>query len=352
MYNNKFNYKLINIAALMLFLYLLFFNIGLWWDIFAKIMSVSAPFVIAFAFAYALTPLLDFLIKKGMKKGLAVTLIATTSGLLIVALLVITLPLVYDQLVTFSKAFISGIGDLSSRLHLNIGNFEVTLESAFNDLIKSVGNLISTNTLSALSKSVSFIASFVVGFIAWIYFLSDMPGVRRKAKKITKSISPRTYRYFKSLDDELGNYLKGLVIFMGIQFVEYSFLFFIVGHPNWLLLGILACITTVIPYFGGLITNIIGIITASVVGTPTLIGTIIICLIFPQLDGYVISPRIYGKTNNVDPLITIMVVTIGGSLAGFVGIVVALPLYLLLRSTYHFFKKDIEKGYMKIKKSI
>ena len=352
MFSNKLNYKIINLAALMLFLYIGFSNVGLWWGILSKIVSVSAPFIIAFAFAYALTPLLDFLIKKGMKKGLAVTLIATAAALIIIALIVVTLPLLYDQLVTFSKAFISGIGDLSDKLHLNIGNVELKLESVFNDIIKGLGNVVSTGTLSALGKSLSFIGEFIVGFIAWIYFLADMPSVRKKAREITSSISHKTYKYFKTLDDELGNYIKGLVIFMGIQFVEYSFLFFIVGHPNWLLLGILACITTVIPYFGGLITNIIGIITASVVSTPTLIGTIIISAIFPQLDGYVISPRIYGKTNNVDPLITIMVVTIGGSLAGIAGIIVALPLYLLLRSTYHFFQKDIEKGYKKIKKSI
>ena len=62
---------------------------------------------------------------------------------------------------------------------------------------------------------------------------------------------------------------------MIIQFFEYSILFFVVGHPNWLILGILACITTVIPYFGGLITNIIAIVLASVVSTKLVILTIV-----------------------------------------------------------------------------
>ena len=179
-----------------------------------------------------------------------------------------------------------------------------------------------------------------------------MENIREKTKEITLTISKKTYGYIKCLDNEIGNYVKGLSIFMLIQLIEYSLLFWLVGHPNWLLLGILACLTTVIPYFGGLITNIIGIITAAVVSTPVLIGTIIICLVFPQLDGYVISPKIYGKTNNVNPLITIMVVSVGGSLAGIIGIVVALPLYLLIRSTYHYYKKDLEKSVKKIKHTI
>ena len=75
-------------------------------------------------------------------------------------------------------------------------------------------------------------------------------------------------------------------------------------------------------------------------------------MIFPQLDGYVISPKVYGKTNNINPLITIMVVSIGGTLFGFVGIVIALPCYLLLRTTYHFFKGDLKKGISKVKGAI
>lgn len=137
---------------------------------------------------------------------------------------------------------------------------------------------------------------------------------------------------------------------MVIQLVEYSFLFFIIGHPNWLILGILACLTTVIPYFGGLITNILAIIMASVVSVPLVIATIVICLIFPQIDGYFTSPKVYGKTNDVNPLITIMVVSVGGTLAGMVGIVIALPCYLLIRTTYKFFEKDLEKGIDKVKK--
>ena len=129
-------------------------------------------------------------------------------------------------------------------------------------------------------------------------------------------------------------------------------MFLLIGHPNWLILGILACVTTVIPYFGGLITNVIAIILATVISPKLLILTIIICLIFPQLDGYIISPKVYGKTNNVNPLITIMVVSVGGTLKGMVGIIIALPCYLLIRTTYNFFKKDLQKGMKAVKENI
>ncbi len=352
MFSNKLNYKIINFTALMLLLYIGFSNIGMWWNILKVILSVLSPFIIAFAFAYALTPVINFLTNKGLKKNLAVLLITVAVVLIIASLLVITLPLVYDQLIIFSKNIVSITKDISDHFNLNLGTVEIKMKDYLNTIISNVGNVVSSGTINVVSKSINFLGKFIVGFIAGIYFLGDMENIRMKFKEFTSSISKKTFLYFKCLDDEIGNYIKGLVIFMVIQLVEYSFLFWLVGHPNWLLLGILACLTTIIPYFGGLITNIIGIITASVISTPVLIGTIIICLVFPQLDGYVISPKIYGKTNNVNPLITIIAVSVGGSLAGIVGIIIALPLYLLIRSTYHFFRKDLQKSVKKIKRTI
>jgi len=125
-----------------------------------------------------------------------------------------------------------------------------------------------------------------------------------------------------------------------IQFFEYSIIFFIVGHPNWLLLGILASVTTVIPYFGGIITNIIAVITASVVSVPLFISTLVIILIFPNIDGYLISPKVYEKTNNINPVLAILSLGIFSGFLGVLGVVMSLPLYLALRCTWNHFIKD------------
>lgn len=57
-------------------------------------------------------------------------------------------------------------------------------------------------------------------------------------------------------------YVKSLGLFMFIQFIEYSLLFLIIGHPYWLVLGILIGIFTVLPYIGGLLSNLIAITSA------------------------------------------------------------------------------------------
>ena len=351
MSKNKLNYRIINLAALMLLLYIGVTNIGLWWGIFTKIVSVLAPFIVGFAFAYALTPLVRFLDKK-LPRGMAVVIVILGSLLIVFGIIAITLPLLYDQLSLLIKMIIEVLNNFSDKFNINVGSFEIKITDYLTDTLKEIGSVTGSTTMNVLSKSFDFMGKFIVGFVGFVYFLVDMDKIRKSFKDLLKSNSKRSFEYVKCMDVEITNYLKGLEIFMVIQLFEYSFLFFIVGHPNWLILGILACITTVIPYFGGLITNIIAIILASVVSLPLVIATTIICLIFPQLDGYLISPKVYGKTNNVNPLITIMVVSVGGTLAGVVGIIVALPIYLLIRTTYHFFKKDLKKGMDIVKETI
>jgi predicted PurR-regulated permease PerM len=125
------------------------------------------------------------------------------------------------------------------------------------------------------------------------------------------------------------------------KLVEYTLVFFLIGHPDYLLLGILSAITTIIPYFGGIITNIIAVITAAVINTKLLVLTIIVALILPNTDGNIVSPKIFSKTNNVPALLTIFAVFAGGVLYGVTGIILSLPVTIILLTTFRFYRKDI-----------
>jgi predicted PurR-regulated permease PerM len=136
------------------------------------------------------------------------------------------------------------------------------------------------------------------------------------------------------------------------MFIEYTLLYRLIGHPNFLLLGIIAAFSPLIPYFGGIIMNIVAIITASVISTKLLILCLIICLIFPQIDGYLISPKIYGKTNKVPALVTIFAVFAGGVLGGFVGIIIALPIAIILQTIYKYYDEEISEKISNLKEKI
>ncbi|MDD6879610.1 MAG: AI-2E family transporter [bacterium] len=341
MIKNKLNYKLLNILMIGIIAYLGIITYPVWGSLLSKIFGILLPFIISFAIAYALYPIVRKLEEKGVREKIAIGSVIIAVFCIIILLFSITVPLVYEQLISLSKILGDVINRFSTRFEINLGSFSDTINEILNKLISNVGNYISNGTIDILSRSINFITNFIIIVITSIYLLIDMKKIRKRIKAFLKNRNHRAFEYFKALDHELENYLLGLVIFMGIQLVEYSVIFAIVGHPNWLLLGILASLTTVIPYFGGLVTNIIAVILASAVSTKLFIATTIICLVFPNIDGYIISPKVYGKTNNVSPILSIFAVFAGGALYGFLGIVIALPVCLLIKCSYNFFKKDI-----------
>lgn len=348
MFKNKINYGLVNLLLLMGIIYIVIITSGYWSGIILKVFSIILPFLLAFVFAYILHPFVVKLENKGIRRPLALGTVIFVFFIIIVTLLWITLPAVYDQLISFSKNITTAVSDISSKFDLNLGTYQETLTDTLNNLIKNMGSYISTGTIDILGKSVNFLTNMVIVLIVGIYFLIDMNKIRAFIKKYLKKYE-KGYAYVKALDHQMGKYLHGLAIFMLVQLVEYCLLFRIVGHPSWLLLGILACVTTVIPYFGGIITNIIAVLTASVISPSLFIATLVITLVFPNIDGYVISPHIYGKTNNINPILVIFTAGVCSSLFGIIGIAIGLPLYLIIRTTWDFFHQDI-KDYIEDKK--
>ena len=97
-----------------------------------------------------------------------------------------------------------------------------------------------------------------------------------------------------------------------------------------MLLGLLNSLNTMIPLFGSIITNVIAITTASVISTKLLILTSIISIVLPNIDAYLITPKIYKSTNKLSQTLSISVVIIGGMLFGFYGVLLALPVLIII----------------------
>ena len=316
MNKNKINFRLVNFTILIFAIFLIYSVKGLWMGAIDKILAILFPFLISFAIAYALYPFL----KKLMGKGL---------------------PLLYEQTLLFISNFSTFLTDLSSKYEVNFGELQSTLSEFSTNLIKEFGNSVSAGAMGIINASFSFFASFVVIIFVSIYILIDMDKIRNAVKNYLKQKKKKTYNYVKLLDKEITNYFAGMGKNMLYQLIEYTSVFFLIGHPNYLLLGVLSAVTNLIPYFGGFIINILALIIASVISTKLTILTLIVCLICPQLDSYVIAPRVYGKTNNIHPLVNIFAVFAGGILWGFFGILIALPVTIIIMTTFKYFRKDI-----------
>lgn len=336
---DKVNYKLLNILLIISIICLLFLIKDVWGGIVEKIVVIVWPFIIAFAIAYALYPYKKKLEDRGMPTWLSTLIVIICSIGLVIVLIIVLLPLLYEQGLLFLSNISTFISDIGLKYEVNLKVLQETIANISTGVIKNLGEYISSGAITIITASFSVIATLVIIIFVSIYLLIDMEKIRLYLKNFIKT--KKTYNYIKELDYEVSNYFVGFFRNMMIQFIEYTTVFCLIGHPNFLILGILASVSNIIPYFGGFIVNILALIISSVISRELTILTLLVCLICPQLDTYIIAPKIYGKTNNIHPIINIFAVFAGGILFGFWGILIALPIAIIIITTYRYFKKDI-----------
>lgn len=349
MIKNKLDFKLINTTLIVLIITLLYLSGGLWGSIIGKIFEIFFPFVIAFAIAYALYPYVLKLMKHKVSKGLSIFIIVFLLVGIVILIGTLAVPLLFEQLGSLFNGIIAFIKEISMKYDLDFGPLQDTLSDTFNDIIKKTGSWISNGAMSAITTSISYISTLVIALTSAIYFLCDMDKIRASVKRYFKSKSKKTYNYVRVLDKSMDNYLEGFTKIMIISLVEYTIAFLIIGHPNALLLGCLAAVGNLIPYFGGVFTNIISLITAFVVSPSLFVKAVIVFVVLSIVDSYVINPFVYGKTADIEPLAVIFSVFAGGILFGLVGIIISLPVAIIIIATYKYYQKDIEEKIEEIK---
>lgn len=342
------NGKLINICLIAVIIFLLYQTSSLWAGIINTIISIISPFLIGFALSYAMYPLLRKMVSKKIPRGLGVFIIVALVVGFVTLMICLVIPILIDQLVALFNMTMSFVQDISLQYNIDLKFLQNDLSNA-TTIISNYGESIGNLSIAVISVTLDVLTFSLITFISWIYFLADMHKIRGRVGKLLIRRKDRLYDYVKYLDSEVSKYFAGLGKFIVIQFFEYTIVFFLIGHPYYLLLGVLCSVTTIIPYFGGIFANIIAVLTAFFISKPLFILTLIVALVCPNIDGYLISPKIYGKSNNVPPLLTIFSVFAGGILYGMWGIVIALPLTIVLLATYHFYEEDIQDAIANIK---
>lgn len=340
MEKGKVNYKLIDIVLTLVIIFLIINTFGFWTGILKKIFSILLPFIISFAIAYALYPFAQKLTKRKVPKPLAVFIVVALVVGFLTLIIALMIPIVIEQLTALFNWLMEFVLKISNEYNVDLNSLQEHLGD-FKTVISNYGKSIGDFSFSVIMHSINILTLFIICFITAIYFLADMEKIRKKIKSFLRRKNKRTYRYVERLDHEVSQYFVGLEKYIIIQFIEYTTIFFLIGHPYYLLLGILCSVTTIVPYFGGIFANIIAAITAFFVSQKLFILTLIVAFICPNIDGYIISPRVYGKTNNVPGLLTIFAVFAGGKLAGVLGIIIALPVTIILLATYRFYEDDI-----------
>lgn len=349
MLKNKIDYKLVNLALIVLIVFLLYRTGNLWIGITGKIVSIVLPFLFAFAIAYAVYPFLQKMQGRNIPKWLGITIILLALfGLMAIVIYLIT-TVMLGQLSSLFSSIIEFINSLQkAEFDFNFTGLESSLSDTFKTILTNFGTYVSDGAINLIDTSMGIISKLFISLASFIYFLIDMDKIREEVKFFFKKRSKKAYNYVKTLDIEMRKYLSGLVQVIIITLVEYTLVYTVIGHPNAILLGFLAAVANLIPYFGGICVNIIASITAFVVSPSLLVRTIIAFAVLSSIDSYVINPTVYGKTNSIHPLITIITLFAGGIIFGIMGVFISFPLAIVFVTTYKFFKDDIANNIKKI----
>jgi predicted PurR-regulated permease PerM len=272
-------------------------------------------------------------------------------GVALVAFLIL-IPVLAVQLVSFVQAAPDIVASARSTLESALqpladygllkgtpDEFIRELEGDILNLAKSVGRNILGGLISFVSGTISLVlALFGVLFVA-VYLLANV----RKIKVTYLMAAPKRYRrdaleLWESEGISLSRYLSGLGLDMVIQGAISTVGLFLLGVPYALLLGTWVSLTAIIPYLGAWLGAIPAVLVALTISPGKAILTALLYLIIQQIEGNVLQPRIQGQALNMPSILIFLGVIAGAEIAGFLGILFAVPTLAVLKVLFDFFR--------------
>ncbi len=295
--------------------------------------AVISPFVLAFFLAYAINPLVELLQKRGARRGYAILTVYFTLVLIMALILGIILPrLVEDMTQVLNK-----LPELYKEFEMLGGKFNrfywklpINLKPIVAEVIERMEILLRNSliqlaetTVNLLSKALLFILAPVLAY----YFSRDYPQLKEKSYCwLTQNLGPHWTRTLLKIDLVLKIYIRrqllitlivGLLIGIGLSLLGFEAAF---------LLGMMAGVFNLIPYFGPVLGAIPAVLLALLQSPWNALYVVILFLIVNQLEVVLLVPRILGDSLQIHPITVVYLILIGNRIGGMVGMVFAVPL--------------------------
>ena len=200
------------------------------------------------------------------------------------------------------------------------------LENFFSNLFGVVGQL--------------FIGIFAVAFIAF-FFLKDGFLFARIVFTLTPDKHlDKIKNIMEHSSKLLRRFFIGLCLQSAAMAIMVSTALALMGVKNALLIGLFAGIVNVIPYIGPWLAALFGVLVALTTSLhldfntallPLLVKVVLVFVVSQQIDGFVVQPLVMGNSVKAHPLEIFIVVLAAGTIAGIGGMIVAIPVYTILR---------------------
>ncbi len=295
-----------------------FLLIFLWFVYFIR--DIILLFFVSLLLMVVLNPVVTKLSRFKIPRLVSIVIIYLFLIGLLVLLITSFTPLIVDQ----SSRLIS----LFPILIENVGVVPVLGNSVVSEILRHLGNFSETIvkfTFSAFSNILSLFAVLVLTF----YLLLDREKIENGADSILGREWKRKLKLFLALwEKELGGWLRGQLLLMISVGVLTLLGLLALKIPFSLPLALLAGILEIVPIIGPILSAIPAIIVGFNISPVLGLFVVVLYFIVQQIENHLLAPKIMHKSTGINPVIVILSLTVGMKLAGFLGALLAIPVYL------------------------
>ena len=320
-----------------------------------RLSGVLIPFLVAWLIAYLLYPIVTFIQYKCRVKSRILSIIITV--LLILGIIVggcyLIIPPIIEEMghlkdiiveyVTTDSTVASVSGEVQNYIKHNIDINEITKALTVQDVSQFMEEKV-PQFFSFISSSVSAIVGFIASLIAIIYIFFILVDYELMAEGLFKML-PKDKRNIVhdivlDLQKGMNGYFRGQAIIALCVGILFSIGFLIIGFPLAIPLGLFIGFLNLVPYLqviGFIPTIILALLKAYDTGQSfwgIILSALIVFAVVQAIQDWVLTPRIMGKVTGLNAAVILLSLSIWGSLLGFVGLIVALPLTTLIVSYY------------------
>lgn len=177
------------------------------------------------------------------------------------------------------------------------------------------------------------IAVIALAPILAIYILMDLSRFQGQAIELTPPRHRPEVAYVGGeVGTAMGSFVRGQLLVAFIVGVASSFGMWVIGLPFWLLIGIIAGFLNLIPFLGPVVGGALAALVALLNGDVwQAVWAVVIMIVIQQIDNHLVTPVVQRARVNLSPLVIVLALIIGGTLAGLLGVLVAIPVTAAVR---------------------
>ncbi len=313
-------------------------------DILINLLKILLPLFIGILIAWLFKPIVNKLQAKGMKKGLACTLVYVIFVGIIVWILFTLVPLLYNQisdlisqLPTIGNSAQEWLNRIFERMDgipgVDVDSIKLSLSAKLQAFGTELTSSIPETAVKIVSSFASGAGTFGLGLIIGFFALVSVDHPLEAIRDFLPKKSHKTFEgIMASINGAARSFISGAAIDCTLVFIVSSIAFWIVGLKAPLLFGLFCGLTNVIPYagpyIGGAPALIVGFSQGPVTGFLVLISLVVI----QSLEGSFIQTLIMSKSTKLHPITIIMGLLIFGHFWGIIGMFISTPVIAAIKA--------------------